>query len=89
MADDQEVLGSNMPSDNAYGQNGYTGASSDLPGQRTKVGGGYGVSDPNAKPGDWQTRSVSHEQYPAAYGMKGPKSGETIPSHNTRRSSIK
>lgn len=83
-----DVVGSNMQADDKYGQNGYRGASSMTPGgKRVKVGGRLGVSDPSAAPGDWQTRSVSHEQYPAAHGQKGPKTGETVPSHNTRRAS--
>lgn len=62
--------------DVSYGQNGYTGASSDLPGQRT-TSGFLPELEPNkeivknyAKDESFQTRKVSAEQYPAAHGMK-------------------
>ena len=34
----QDIIGSKMPALNGYGQNGFPGASSDLPGQATKSG---------------------------------------------------
>src|SRR6266478_9457510 len=41
MSDDNEtdLLGSREPANNGYGQNGYTGPSSDLPGKRTRIKG--------------------------------------------------
>jgi len=32
----ENICGSNMPADNSFGQNGFGGASSDTPGQRTR-----------------------------------------------------
>jgi len=65
MDDGQDILGSKLPADNAYGQNGYSGASSDLPGQRTQISKKFAPPDASAKiVGDrgvagWQTRDVS------------------------------
>jgi hypothetical protein len=55
---------------NLYGQNGYTGASSDLPGQRTSTGFLPQCAAP--KGDNWQTRKVSAEPLKAAHGMKSP-----------------
>ena len=32
----QDIVGSKMPADNSFGQNGFAGSSSDVPGQRTR-----------------------------------------------------
>lgn len=58
------------PSKRGYGQNGFTGASSDLPGEHT-------CSDflPRCDLGaavNSQMRTVSDKQIPAAFGQKGP-----------------
>jgi hypothetical protein len=59
-----------------YGQNGYEGPSSDLPGERT-TSGFLPELEPTKevvanyrKDHDFQTRKVSAEQYPVAHGMK-------------------
>jgi len=41
----EEVVGSKMPSNNGYGQNGYEGPSSDTPGNNTGSGFLPGISD--------------------------------------------
>jgi hypothetical protein len=72
---------SKMPADNGYGQNGYRGPSSDLPGQHTstnflpqcKIDKDYH----NDK--SFQTRTVSDKPYAAAHGMTGPKGEGVIP----------
>ena len=52
----QDILGSKMKSDNAYGQNGFQGASSDTPGQQHTTSG---VLPQCVLPDDnWQTRGV-------------------------------
>jgi hypothetical protein len=73
----------------SYGQNGYTGPSSDLPGQRT-TSGFLPELEPTkdvvanyAKDADFQTRKVSADQYPAAHGMK-PRVQENIFSAPSR-----
>lgn len=56
-----------------YGQNGYGGASSDLPGQHTTSGFLPQCKVPaDAKGLDWQNRKVSDKSYPLAHGMKTP-----------------
>lgn len=71
------IVGSNMPdsvasqlrpSSKNYGQNGYGGASSDLPGQRTTSGF---LPDPGTPVND-QLRKVKADPLPAAFGMKKP-----------------
>lgn len=76
-------VGSHMKAKNGYGQNGFQGASSDLPGKRT-------TSDflpQTTVPGDnWQTREVSAEQkVPTTFGMKASAAPTKILGHNTRR----
>jgi hypothetical protein len=79
-----DVVGSKMKSDNGYGQNGYSGSSSDLPGQHTTSG----FLPQATVPADWgQTRPMSAEQkVPTTKGMRS-RSGEggVIPAANTRR----
>jgi hypothetical protein len=83
------------PDNTGYGQNGFQGPSSDLPGKRTVSGflpedaGIQGIigdtkADMNdsyrAGRGDWQTRTVSAAPYTPHSGMKSPnKAGETVP----------
>jgi hypothetical protein len=51
----EDILGSKMPADNRYGQNGAPNSSSDLPGQPTTSG----VLPQTVLPvDDWQTRGV-------------------------------
>ena len=90
----EDVVGSKMPglaseglkpSKAGYGQNGYAGASSDLPGEHTTSGFLPGVSaadlsaalkgnpsTTDAKQPKFaapQTRDVSSESYPLSFGM--------------------
>ena len=70
-----DVVGSKMKADNGYGQNGYSGASSDLPGQKTTSG----VLPQVAVPADnWQTRNVGTKNVPSTFGMKGAAKGPTL-----------
>lgn len=91
MADQStEFVGSHEKAQNGYGQNGYQGASSDLPGKHTYMNRDYGVkSDPDVsvtgKPGEtgnWQTRNVSKEPYAPTFGMKSPGEPAKVPSAN-------
>ena len=41
----EEIVGSKMPANNGYGQNGYSGPSSDTPGKNTTAGFLDGISD--------------------------------------------
>jgi hypothetical protein len=79
---EQDILGSKLPADNGYGQNGYDGASSDLPGQDTRIPGFL----PKVKvpKDDWQTRKVAPKQgVPTHPNMLGPtkKANETVPGY--------
>lgn len=70
MADDQAndtFIASNEPAKNGYGQNGYQGPASDLPGQHTTSGF---LPQSKVPASGWQTRSVSKDQYPAAHSMR-------------------
>lgn len=71
------IVGSNMPdsvatelrpSSKNYGQNGYGGASSDLPGQRTTSG----FLNTMTPPVNDQLRKVKADALPASFGMKKP-----------------
>lgn len=88
----EDIVGSRVKSNNGYGQNGYQGASSDLPGQATRMNRDYGLAtDPvkNKADCDWQTRSVSKEAYPTTFGMKTPAEPAKIPDANVRRASTR
>jgi hypothetical protein len=83
-----DVVGSKMKALNGYGQNGFDGSSSDLPGQNTTSGFLPACELPKA--GDAtrlkgvdasQTRTVSDKQYTAK--APGAASGEKIPAFNT------
>lgn len=89
-------IGSREKADNKYGQNGYHGASSDLPGKpKTYMDRDYGLdNDPDVsvtgqpgETGNWQTRNVSKEAYPTAFGMKAPAEPAKVPTENVRRAS--
>jgi hypothetical protein len=81
-----EIIGSKLKAKNGYGQNGFQGASSDLPGEKTKTGGGFAPAA--SVPGDgWQTRKVSAKQdvptHPASRDVNAnPK---TVPAKIDRR----
>jgi hypothetical protein len=91
-----EFVGSHEKAKNAYGQNGYQGASSDLPGKRTVMDRDFGIkTDPDVsitdKPGEganFQTRAVSAEQYAAHPGMKARNDKIDFPTGNVRKSSV-
>lgn len=75
-----DVVGSNMPAENKYGQNGYGGASSDLPGQKTSIAG-FGKQDvPLADYANKQTRDLGGGNVPTTFGMKGPAAAPQIGS---------
>lgn len=70
-----KIVGSNMPDSPAaqmrptkrnYGQNGFGGASSDMPGEHTASGF---LPQPGA-PVNSQTRKVTSDPYPPAHGMR-------------------
>lgn len=75
-------IGSKFQAKNGYGQNGFHGASSDLPGQHTTSGFLPAVVAPKD---DWQTRNVSKEQYPTTFGCSGAKAGPKIAAKVSRR----
>ncbi len=80
----EDILGSNLPADNARGQNGDTSPSSTYAKTLQPIAD---VAPPNASAnaGDWQTRPVSSAQaVPTHPGAKGraPKSGETVPANS-------
>jgi hypothetical protein len=85
---EETVVGSKEKALNGYGQNGYQGASSDLPGQKTRMNRDFGLpADPSSDAGDWQTRKVSKEAYPTAHGMRASAGPEKVPDANVRRAS--
>jgi hypothetical protein len=79
LKDGDQFIGSREQARNGYGQNGYQGASSDLPGQKTTSG-----VLPKAKlPDDnGQTRKVVASPIAAHPGMSGPKASSTVPANN-------
>jgi hypothetical protein len=84
-----EFVGSHEKAKNGYGQNGYQGPASDLPGQSTRMDRDFGLdADPSVAPGDWQTRNVSKDAYPTTFGMKAPAEPAKIPDANVRRARI-
>ena len=108
-----DIVGSRQPTfpseeknDNSgYGQNGFGGPSSDLPGKRTTSGflpedaGLKGIigdtkADMNdsyrAGRGDWQTRTVSDKMLAPSGGMKSPnKVTDKVPDSNLRRATTR
>lgn len=88
MVDD--IVGSHEKAKNGYGQNGYQGASSDLPGKHTVMNRDYGLkADPAYKlttqGADFQTRNVSKDGYPPAFGMLAQPEPAKIPDQGIRR----
>lgn len=89
---DDIFVASKQKAKNAYGQNGYQGPSSDLPGQHTVMDRDFGlatdpdvaITDQPGETGNWQTRAVSAEQYAAHPGMKSPDSKSEFPTANVR-----
>jgi hypothetical protein len=87
--EDENFAASREKAKNGYGQNGYQGASSDLPGQSTRMDRDYGLpADPSSAPGEWQTRKASKEAYKPAFGMKAPAEPAKVPDNNVRRAHV-
>jgi hypothetical protein len=93
------IVGSKMPEfpsnakpDNSgYGENGFSGPSSDMPGDKPTVSGFLPqatipsrTSDGTA---DWQTRKLADGNVPIHPGMKSPAAPGKIPAINTHRAS--
>jgi hypothetical protein len=73
-----QVVGSKMPSDNGYGQNGFDGPSSDTPGKNTQSAlasdvtkGTLSLADAYAECDKRQNRNVGPGVKPS-FGMTGP-----------------
>ena len=79
MADDEQFLGSHEKALNGYGQNGYQGPSSDLPGQKTTSGF---LPQSEVPTENWQTRKVSAEPIPTHPGMKAHDDKIEFPKDN-------
>src|ERR1035441_9916929 len=85
-----EVVGSEMPTypsqqkldRSGYGQNGFRGPSSDMPGEPRTTSGF--LPQAVVTVGDWQTRKVSAEGYPIHPGMKSPAAPLKITKDNVR-----
>jgi hypothetical protein len=90
-AGDEEFVGSHEKADNGYGQNGFQGPASDLPGQHTTSDFLPQCTIPartsDGTP-DWQTRQVKADQYPVAHGMKARDDKLDFPTANIRKSSV-
>lgn len=84
---DTIIAGSHLKPNNRYGQNGFPGPSSDLPGQHTTSGFLPQVTLP-PESDDGQTRKVSAEQYAPSYGMKSQRAPHAFPTANVRRASV-
>jgi hypothetical protein len=87
-----ETIGSHEKANNNYGQNGYQGPPSDLPGQHTTSDFlPQTVLPPRSADGtpDWQNRKLDNvgksAVVPAAYGMKARDDKIDFPVENVRR----
>lgn len=67
-------IGSHLKAKNGYGQNGFQGASSDLPGEKTTSGF---LPECKVMSADWMTRKVSGEQYPTTHSMRNRNAAPT------------
>lgn len=85
-ANSEEFVGSHLKSKNGYGQNGFQGASSDLPGKHTTSGFLPAVKLP-AESADGQTRKVDATQITAHPGMKAHDNKISFPTNNVRAAS--
>lgn len=86
----ETFIGSHLKSQTKLGQNGYRGASSDLPGKHTYMDRDYGLkADPSAQAGDWQTRKVDATPITPAYGMKAAAPAAAFPTSNARSPSTR
>lgn len=71
-------ISSDIQAKNNYGQNGFQGSSSDLPGKHTTSGFLPQVKLPNAD-ANFQTRKVENKAYANTFGMKGAATGAAVP----------
>lgn len=86
MADSEVFVASKQKADNKYGQNGFQGASSDLPGQHTTSGFLPATKLP-AENSDGQTRKVDATQIATHPGLKARDSKISFPTNNVRAAS--
>jgi hypothetical protein len=87
MAADQAndtFIQSRQPAKNGYGQNGFLGASSDLPGKHTTSGFLPQVALPKTD-GNWQTRKVDAAPITVHSGMAAPGASLKIVDHIHRK----
>jgi hypothetical protein len=77
--DTDTFIESHEPANNKYGQNGYQGPSSDLPGQHTTSGFLKQVELPKAD-ANFQTRKIDASAYPTHPGMSAQTAPGKIPS---------
>jgi hypothetical protein len=75
--DGNQFIKSEEPADNGYGQNGYRGPSSDLPGKRTTSG----FLPKATAPINAQMRKIDASPIAVHPGMAPRKSAGTIPSN--------
>ena len=80
---DEVFVASREPAKNGYGQNGYQGPSSDLPGQHTTSGFLPQSKVPDDK---WQTRKVSSEPIKTHPGMSARDDKIDFPKDNVHPS---
>src|SRR5260221_11048541 len=71
---DQFIVASKLKPENSYGQNGFQGASSDLPGQKTTSGF---LPETKLPASNLQMRKVSAAPIAVHPGRSAPKSAET------------
>lgn len=77
---DEVFVASREKAKNGYGQNGYQGASSDLPGQHTTSGF---LPQGSVPKDDWQTRKVDASPIPAHPGMTARDDKIDFPTDNS------
>lgn len=75
-------IASNLKAQNGYGQNGFMGPASDLPGQHTTSGFLPKSVVPNEA---WQTRKVAPTAFPTAFGCSGAKAGPKMLGRVSRK----
>src|SRR5258708_6077209 len=82
-AESDTFIGSHEKALNGYGQNGFQGPASDLPGQHTTSGFLPQCELPKIDD-NWQTRKVKSDAYAPAFGMSAKAAPVTIPTANSR-----
>jgi len=81
----QDIVGSNMPANNSFGQNGFAGSSSDVPGQRTRAALSVNSDDSDPvlarikREGAKRKDVVPAQPIKPAMGMKAPGPNPTVP----------